>query len=194
MGNVPQKLGAHAPAENAVACDDEDRVAAGHVDRKRVGALTHELIAELLEDGLRSPSPERISATAARLPGLADVGSYRMAVRQRILTSAALYFRLFMPPAEWVFEGAELRASRARFDLVWRSPAGVIVDELKTGRSATRREIAAVREQAARETAAGTMVFGEQFLGVRVVSLGAPRTSFFCDRDGRSTLLDWSSR
>lgn len=75
--------------------------------------------------------------------------------------------------------------------VVWRSAEGVIVDELKTGRSATRREIAAVREQAARETRAGAMVFGDAFLGVRLVSLGAPRTSFFTDRDGRCAPLIW---
>ena len=180
------------PAE--VADDDEDRVAPGHVDRRRVGVLAHALIAELLAAGARHPTPERISSAAARLPALADVGSYRVAVRQRIVTSAALYFRLFIPPAGWVFDGAELRGPSARFDLVWRSAGGVIVDELKSGRSATRREIAALREQAARETRAGAAVFGPDFLGVRVVSLGAPHTSFFTDRDGRCAPLEWGSR
>ena len=191
MGNVARRSGANAPADETGMGADEDRVAAGHVDKKRVGELAHALIAGLLADGERAPEAARISAAAARLPGLADVGSYRLAVRQRVLTSAAVYFRLFAPPAEWVFEGSELRGPRAQFDLVWRSAEGVIVDELKTGRSATRREIAAVREQAARETLAGSMVFGEAFLGVRLVSLGAPRTSFFTHRDGRCVPLTW---
>jgi len=193
MRNVAQKAGAEAPAEETGGHWDEDRVAAGHVDKKRVGALAHALIAGLLADGERAPSPALISAWAARLPGLAEVGSYRLAVRQRVLTSAAVYFRLFMPTGEWAFEGAELRGPSARFDLVWRSADGVIVDELKTGRAATRRDIAAMREQVARESLAGAAVFGEDFLGVRVVSLGAPRTSFFADRAGQSSPLEWRS-
>jgi len=191
MGNVAQNLGAVAPSENSD--DDEDRVAPGHVDRRRVGVLAHGLIAEMLADGERAPSATRISASAARLPGLVEVGSYRMAVQQRVVTAAAVYFRLFMPTVEWTLEGAELRGPSARFDLVWRSAGGVIVDEIKSGRSATRRELSAVREQAARETHAGTAVFGPRFLGVRVVCLGAPRTSFFSDRDGQCTPLVWGS-
>ena len=193
MRNVAHKSGAEAPVDESGVRDDEDRVAAGHVDKKRVGALAHALSAGLLADGERAPSPALISASAARLPGLAEVGSYRMAVCQRVLTSAALYFRLFMPTAEWAFHGAELRGLSARFDLVWRSADGVIVDELKTGRVATRRDVAALRAQVAREILAGAAVFGEDFLGVRVVSLGAPRTSFFADRDGQSSPLEWRS-
>lgn len=191
MGNVAQKSGAKSPVDSDGGPEDEDRVAPGHVDKKRVGALAHALIAGLLAGGERAPAAVRISACAAQLPGLAEVGSYRLAVRQRVLTSAAVYFRLFVPPAEWAFDGAELRGPSARFDLVWRSAGGVIVDELKTGRSATRSEIAAVREQAARELRSGAAVFGKDFLGVRVVSLGAPRTSFFTGLDGRTTPVEW---
>jgi hypothetical protein len=191
MGNVAHKSGAKAPVDGDGRPDDEDRVAPGHMDKKQVGALAHALIAGLLTDGYRAPSPERISVSAAALPGLSDVVTFRLAVRQRALTAAAVYFRLFVPDRHWVFEGAELRGPNARFDLVWRSAGGVIVDELKTGRSATRGEIAAVREQAARELRAGAGMFGEDFLGVRVVSLGAPRTSFFTGLDGRTSPVEW---
>lgn len=193
MANVAQTLGAEAPAEECSIGDDEDRVAHGHVDRRRAGVLAHALIAALLSEGERAPSPTRISASAARLPGLADVRSYRMAVQQRVVTAAAVYFRLFMPAVGWTFDGSELRGPSARFDLVWRSADGMFVDEVKSGRVATRRDLAAVREQAGRETQAGAAAFGERFLGVRVVSLGAPRTSFFADRDGRCTPLAWGS-
>ena len=191
MRNVAHKSGAEAPVDDGGARDDDDRVAPGHVDRRRVGALTHALIAGLLADGCCAPSPQRISAAAAALPGLSEIPTFRLAVRQRALTAAAVYFRLFVPDSDWVFEGAELRGPSARFDLVWRSAAGVIVDELKTGRSATRSEVAAVREQAARELRAGAAVFGKDFLGVRVVSLGAPGTSFFASLDGRTTPVEW---
>lgn len=191
MGNVAQNSGAKALVAGDGRPHDEDSVAPVHMDKKRVGALAHALIAGLLADGHRAPSPQRISTAAAALPGLSEIPAFRLAVRQRALTAAAVYFRLFVPPREWAFEGAELRGPSARFDLVWRSAAGVIVDELKTGRSATRSEITAVREQAARELRAGAAVFGEDFLGVRVVSLGAPRTSFFTGSDGRTTPVEW---
>lgn len=197
MRNVVDRLddqqAADANSARARRRDDEDAVAPGHVDKARVGAFAHALIAGLLAGGQRDPSPERIASASARLPGLADVGSYRVAVRQRTTTSAALYFRLFVPGDEWTFEGAELRGLSARFDLVWRSPAGVVVDELKSGRGATRRALAELREQTARETRAGASMFGEQFLGVRAVILGAPRTSFFADRDGGCATLEWRS-
>lgn len=191
MGNVAQKSGADAPVDDRDVRDDDDSVAPGHIDRRRVGALTHALIAGLLADGQRAPSPACISAEAAALPGLAEIAKFRLAVRQRALTGAAIYFRLFVPDREWAFEGAEVPGPNARFDFVWRSADGVIIDELKTGRVATRREIAAVHEQAAREMHAGAAVFGEDFLGVRVLSLGAPRTSFFTGRDGGTAPVEW---
>ena len=73
MGNVAQKSGAKAPVDDDGGRDDEDRVAPGHVDKKRVGALAHALIAGLLADGSARPSRQRISAAAAALPGLAEV-------------------------------------------------------------------------------------------------------------------------
>ena len=191
MGNVAQKSGAEAPVDDGDVRDDEDAVAPGHIDRRRVGALTHALIAGLLAHGHRAPSPACISAAAAALPGLAEIAKFRLAVRQRALTGAAIYFRLFVPDREWAFEGAEVPGPNARFDFVWRSADGVIVDELKTGRVATRREIKAVHEQSAREMHAGSAVFGDAFLGVRVLSLAAPRTSFFTGRDGRATPVQW---
>lgn len=188
-------LGGNSRAFGTATSDpDEDAVAVGHIDRRKVGALAHALIEGLLADGERQPDPVRISAAAALLPGLAQAGPYRMAVRQRIVTAAAIYFRLFAPDGRWVLSGAELRGPGARFDLVWRSTVGVVVDELKSGRAATRRELAALQDQSAREIRAGTDLFGEEFLGVRVVILGAPRDSYLASPDGRVAPLVWGSR
>lgn len=41
-----------------------------------------------------------------------------MAVQQRAVTAAAVYFRLFMPTSDWAFDGSGMRGPSATFDLI----------------------------------------------------------------------------
>jgi hypothetical protein len=116
-----------------------------------------------------------------------------MAVKQRVVVAAAVYFRLFLPTVEWTFNGSEVLSPSARFYLVWRSTAGTLVDELSAGRFATQLERKALREQARRDAIAGSSKFGEKFVGLRVVILGAPRRSFLAGFDGRAADIEWET-
>jgi hypothetical protein len=169
----------------------DDHVAGGRVDRWRVGPFAHTLIAQLLAAGERQPGAERIARAANQLRLLGEVGAYRVAVKQRVVSAVALYFRLFLPTVEWTFNDSDVSSRSERFYLVWRSAAGTLVDELKAGPVGTQLERKALCEEARREATAGRSKFGQEFLGLRVVILGAPRWSFLAGVDGREVAIEW---
>ena len=141
-----------------------------------VGTLTHRLIAEALEyaaAGLGDPR-EIVLPRSQALATAAKIGHRTRACRISTAAGAAIYLERFRLRDGWTFDGAEVDLPGARADAVWSSPAGVVIDEIKTadgrvaGRSSTART-----DQVMRLLDAGTAAYGDRLVGVRLIFLGA---------------------
>ena len=162
------------------------------IDGRLRGAIKHTLIGELLADGVREPSFEEILARANRFEPLrAEAIIYRQAARQHVCSGVARYFRLFLPPESWSFQGHEAPLGGVSFDHLWLDAGGrFVADELKTGRLPEAGKDEHDR-QLARQLKAGVKTKGDEFAGVRVCVFTAPRRSFFAHPNGTREPLDW---
>jgi hypothetical protein len=153
------------------------------LDAAGVGSLTHQLIAVLVGEDHRDPSLQTMARAAATL-ALPTVTTYRTAARQQLISGASVYFAFFAPGADWQLVGSEVRVGNARFDLVWRTPAGVVIDEIKSGPITTPEGRAALDAQLKRHLAVAAAAYGPEFVGERVLVLSAPRTSLMVKPGG----------
>ncbi len=137
------------------------------------GTAAHAVIASLVAQTLQ-PSPSEIVRVCAQHPS-ACRGSIarRMMVRARLVAASSSYFFNYPPGADWVFVGSEVRLDGARIDLLWKTPAGYVIDELKTS-GLGGIDDPKIAAQVERELAAGRAAFGAAFYGVRLLHLGAP--------------------
>lgn len=163
----------------------------GPVDPSALGQAAHDVIAALAADGVRTAEYERVSVAVRNHAATSGATSRQQAAHQWLASTASLYFRLFALPAGWDLAGVEVRAPHCRFDLLWRNRFGgdVLADELKTGKAGDLVGGAALEHQLERERRDGVELYGERFLGVRLLVLGAPRRSLFLARDGSRTPL-----
>ncbi len=155
------------------------------------GILTHALIAMLVPELPRLTPvtlPERIHDLAGALVGGDNVN------RRRVLLStaaghAATYLRR-LAPTSWSLLGCEFDTGNGRVDLAWQHEDGrVFFDEVKT----VNRPVAVLTpswvDQAARYARGGETRFGAQFVGVRLLPIGALHCSALVGGDGRSSVL-----
>lgn len=162
------------------------------IDGRVRGAIKHTLIGELLADGIREPSFEEIVRRANCFEPLQSPAViYRQAARQHVCSGVARYFRLFLPPASWSFQGSEVDVGGVLFDQVWLDDAGLlVVDELKTGRYLRAAKDQHER-QLVRQLKAATKARGDEFRGVRVCLFSEPLRSFLARPDGTREALEW---
>ena len=126
------------------------------LDGRRVGQYVHCVIADLVQAGERSPSPEVILCAVGRHRLTGRSVQYRQAALRQLLAATSLYFGLFGPREDWALIGTEVPALRTRFDLVWGTSTGVLADEIKIGRLGTIADREALDQQLERQLAAGT--------------------------------------
>ncbi len=142
----------------------------------KIGTIVHEVLAEVAHK-IRFAAPrERMrmidAATERRLRRFTDLGRGDKS-RMRVTTLAGQYVRLYLPPTEATFIGAELPAGRGRTDLAWRGADGACwFDEIKTWRAADEVLDDATLDQVSGYIDAGIDAFGDDFVGVRVLPLG----------------------
>lgn len=186
MTTANSKMKRHAPAL-------PDGASATQPPSMIVGRFGHVLIGSLLESGVRTVDPKVIAQAVRALP-LDEVPTvHPYAVAQQLSVTAAVYLRLFAPDVPWKLKHREHGAYGCRFDLVFSSPRGVFVDEIKTARLDGALERVALTEQVARELRAGARTWRSRFRGVRVVVLGAPRQSTFHAVDGTIEPVAWGA-
>ena len=152
-----------------------------------VGALAHEGIARFLTDGIE-PTPEEVRRLAGELVSpFAQVEG--RAHRQRLVGAISSYFWHHLPPREFLFHGAEVDLGSGRPDLLWASFRGeVLLDEVKTGNHRTLKT-RATTEQVERYREIACHAWGDQFLGIRLLSTSTPGKSLFVSADGSVTQL-----
>jgi hypothetical protein len=165
----------------------------GAIDGRAAGSAVHHVIGALLGDGIRHPSPLELRRYVAADPSVnRSAVVYRQAAKQRLLTAAAVYFRLFAPAGTWELLGVEAAYGRNRADLVWRtSGGGVVIDEIKSGVALDRFENERLEQQVARLLTGGAATHGEPFGGVRVVLLATPARSYLARPDGCREPAEW---
>lgn len=144
-----------------------------------VGSLTHAVVASLLEKGLPLSIDAARTETDNHLPpDLATV--CRQSIRQKVGSAVSRYDERFARVG-WRFAGSEVVTGDVAFDLLWISPEGLLeADELKTGLNA-ERHISKSSAQCLSQVAEGNQIYGERFLGVRLVLLAAAREVYFAN-------------
>jgi hypothetical protein len=164
----------------------------GAVDGRTLGVAVHQVLACLFEGGELTASPIELRRLIGSHPALATAsGVVRQAAKQRLLTASSVYLRLFAPEPDWVFIGAEVPLRRRRADLVWRTPGGIVVDELKAGATGARYERSDLDNQVDGLLAGAREVFGDELRGVRAIVLAAPMRSYELMSDGSRRSFSW---
>lgn len=159
-----------------------------------VGQSTHVLVAELAarRADSRGDLLDFVWARSASVVTDARLGRRTRAARIAAAAAAAVYVDRFLPTSDWELLGSEFILGCARADLVWASALGILVDELKTADARTAGR-ASGRTHAQTDTyrTAATQLFGERFLGVRLIYLAAASHSVLVlPNGGRSPLSD----
>ena len=161
---------------------------ATELDGRKMGIRVHKLIGAMAEAGVREPDPATVIDWVSRQEYPAQA-SYLLSARQRLITAASIYFRLYEEPS-WQLIGTEVSVRTCRFDLVWRTSDGaVICDEIKSGRVGVELSRRRIDEQAQRQVDNGRKEWGEDFGGVRVLFTYWPRQSFLALPTGEIELL-----
>jgi hypothetical protein len=156
-----------------------------------MGNAAHRVIGRLLAAGVDDPKPEQILSFAAREPLLHERHVYRLAARQRLIVTTAIYWRRFLPDrASWTFLDYLVPVPGSDLDLVFEHRDGWIrSDELKTGGAPALAETEALEEQLERQLAGGHEKYGERYRGVRILFPAAPVRSFVMSPDGTRSPL-----
>jgi hypothetical protein len=159
------------------------------------GRITHDVIATLilfrdeLADRCRDPFP--LVCTTLLLEAL-PAGLVSALEADAVAATATghveSYLRHFMPPAEWHLLDAEMTIAEGRIDIAWRTPHGVVWDEIKAGGRRARGGPGPQLRQAQRYASAGRLLHPD-FLGVRLLYLGAWRRSLFITPGGAEISL-----
>jgi hypothetical protein len=110
-----------------------------------------------------------------------ETGAVAAGVRQRVVCGLAAYLRCFDVDG-WTLIGSEVPLGGGFADLVWKTPVGVIVDEVKSGAfdPFDRR----LHKQVDRYVTGGFGRWGDDFAGVRVLPLLTPRKAMFVNHHG----------
>lgn len=147
-----------------------------------IGVTAHAAIATLAAR-TRTPSPldypQAVKAALQKYPA-----SERLAHRQNAAGLVAAYFWHLLPPPGWTFAGSELRLGAGRVDLLWRNDVGLILlDEIKAA-PARNLILPTTVAQVDRYCQTGRGIWGERFIGVRLLSLRDWRQSLFVTPTG----------
>ena len=153
----------------------------------RIGVLTHKVIGQVAPAAQwreRSEYPALVRETVGQVVRDKSLGRLDRA-RTRVTGLTTQYLREFLPPTSATFLGTELAAGRGRVDLAWQHPkVGVWFDELKTWRHTQVGFDDATWQQVHRYLDAGITTFGDDFAGLRLLTLGNLRGCVVVTRQG----------
>jgi hypothetical protein len=153
----------------------------------RIGFLTHKVIGEVAPAAQwRDPTehPGLVREVVGAVVTDRSLGRLDRA-RTRVTGLTTQYLREFLPTNSATFLGTELATGRGRVDLAWQHPtAGVWFDELKTWRHTEVGFDDATWQQVTRYLDAGTTTYGDEFAGLRLLTLGNLRACVTVSRQG----------
>lgn len=135
------------------------------------GKLVHRAVQLTALRGDWSYSGIRAVAAEVEPEGLPPI--YKMSIRTVLVTAVGSYRNNFRR-ANWKLVGYEIAAGPLWLDLLWRTPDGLVADELKMGEGyaagAPAEDLAQVRGQCTH----AARTWGDEFLGVRLLPLLTP--------------------
>lgn len=180
----------HRPADVVtlgVGCNPQSREREWEARvHKEVGRRVHRVIAHLAAAG-DAATPDEILDVVREMWRRDPVGgSVASSARLRCSTAASVYLHRFMPRG-WELLGHEVVLEEAVADLVWCTPDAVVIDEVKTGEA--NLDQPKVADQARRLAAGGRARWGDRFVGVRLLPLGAPRRASVVTLDDAGGLV-----
>lgn len=157
----------------------------------QLGTAVHELLAETLAPGRRTPAVGELLEIAAAHPIPRRAAGSRVAMsRNRVAFSLAVYVRHFRLPDTWTLLASGVRDGRCELDLVWRHADGrIVADEIKSG-AVSMPAFDDLEAQIGRQLLAGRRLYGTPFAGVRGVLLRAPGFSRFFSTVGDVVRLE----
>lgn len=142
-----------------------------HHDTDNAGTVAHAVVAHLAGAARDLPAhalTEQVIAATGHLVNDANRNRRRVVWTEAAAVACA-YLRLMPPPAPWSLLGAEHVLGEGRADVVWEHPdLGVLVDELKSGRTVRRNGTTCGIRQARQYLAALVDEHGDRALGVRL--------------------------
>ncbi len=147
-----------------------------------MGRIAHAVIA-VLAATTRCPTLGQVQQLVDEaLSGFAPIEM--RAHRQNIRGVVHRYFTRCLPPPEFIFGGAEVDLGIGRADLMWFDiDDRVLADEVKAG-SPRRVGLAATTDQVDRYRRACLSVWGDRFVGIRLLCPTDPARSLFIDPAG----------
>jgi hypothetical protein len=158
-----------------------------------LGCITQKLIADLCRTGTPDSPAAIIRQAAVRVRDEQPATSL-VSATQIVALRASAYLRWLRPsPDTWRLLGEEATVGEGRVDLLWSDRDGrLLADELKM--ASNRRQVLDrdTRTQLARYTRDLHEATGDRYLGLRVITLSAPRRSLFVYTDEHYGPLDRS--
>lgn len=152
-----------------------------------LGSITHRAIAQLVLLGRTPTLAEQTQAIAALLAGVGPIE--KRAHRQNLRAAVMAYFSRLALPEPWHLLTTETPLGRGRVDLSWRDDQGrVLLDEVKTGHHQWLAT-STVQLQLRQYIASGHALWGDAFLGCRLLSTHDPGSSTFTDTSLRTVPL-----
>lgn len=148
----------------------------------QVGMLIHEAIGTIASQTLAPSSGQHMAMAdqcVSRFPKIEG-----RAHRQNIAAATSAYFTWLLPPATWLFHGAEVHLGHGRLDLLWVDfNDRILIDEVKSGHS---RNLHLSRTQAQVDgyRACAVATWGTRFVGIRLLCTADPRASLLITPDG----------
>ncbi len=143
--------------------------------RRRRGTIAHAVVAHLAGTARALP-PHALTEQVIDAAGYlcADPNrNRRRVVWTEAAATACAYLRLMPPPPPWTLLAVEWPLGDGRADIAWEHPLlGVLVDELKTGKTARRNGVTSGVAQARRYLTALVAGHGDRAVGVRLFVAG----------------------
>ena len=135
------------------------------------GKLVHQAVQQTAVGGDWSFPAIRMVVAELQPTGLPPI--YAMSLSSLLLTTVGSYRNNFWRNG-WKLVGYELQAGHLFLDLLWRTPEGLVADELKVGEGYKNGIPADDWNQVKEQRRQGTRTWGAEFLGVRLLPLLAP--------------------
>jgi hypothetical protein len=148
----------------------------------QIGALIHTAIGLIAAETLRPTAEQMHMVANSMLDEFPKIEG--RAHRQNIVAGIAAYFRCLLPPPEWAFHGPEVHLGEGRVDLLWSNfNDEILIDEVKTGNIRTLDRFI-TKDQLERYLQCANTVWGDSFVGIRLLSTSDPNASVFVSPAG----------
>lgn len=154
---------------------------------KETGSIAHRLIGKIAATTLHPTIVEVKSAVDEETSQFSPIEA--RAHRQNLRGLVHQYFWNCLPPAEFMLGATESQLDGGRIDITWFDHTERLLDdEVKAGNPRTL-QLSSTAAQVQRYLTARERIWGDRYVGLRLISLTEPAASLFCAPGRRPILL-----